>query len=391
MLPGVALPPLKTAPRPSAVQAIDLDFEDVDGSVPDAVTLWRPLKPQRHVQPRAGVTSEPPLLAKPVGSSSTIWANSAAAGVVASPHEPPLDTSRLVLSERAAWETKMIRALDAEDITFDQDGIVDSDDHETLGELVRLRRVADVEMAEVAESVDAWRAWRNERTEIALLRTQLIEAGIQSNTVASDKISTRTKFKRGRAPPSPVMRFVRRSVNNDKPRIDGEVFMKTDERYDDMCHDLGLATSAQGHQTFQLLKMGSAALQTNLANRAYLGNRGAQAVFLALVSMSSRGPQEADQCDLQELRALDFSGQGLGNEAASALAALLPHCMKLGDLNLSRNRISETGAAKLLQVIQIHPHLVSVCLDSNPVPSWIRVRLKEILHERQVELLSRSA
>jgi len=52
-------------------------------------------------------------------------------------------------------------------------------------------------------------------------------------------------------------------------------------------------------------------------------------------------------------------------------------------VNLARNHISEHGAQKLLQEIQLHPSLEIINLDRNPVPSWLRVQIKEVMAERK--------
>merc|ERR1712060_592764 len=111
-----------------------------------------------------------------------------------------------------------------------------------------------------------------------------------------------------------------------------------------------------------------------------LGNRGAMALFNAI----SIGAPEGDQGDpslsgLAGLRHLDLRAQGLGNEAAAALCKLLPLCPGLSELDLSWNHISETGAKQLLRTVGALEGITHVSLESNQVPSRIRVGLKTLL------------
>merc|ERR1712093_963191 len=83
--------------------------------------------------------------------------------------------------------------------------------------------------------------------------------------------------------------------------------------------------------------------------------------------------------DLQDIEELDLAGHGVGNEAAEALADLLQYLPNLQGLNLARNSVSERGMHLLLPQIERHPTLVRVSVELNPVPSFLRVKLKEIL------------
>merc|ERR1712176_1470706 len=149
-----------------------------------------------------------------------------------------------------------------------------------------------------------------------------------------------------------------------------------DERYSSICTELGLAASPAACRALRVLGNGAEALPQDFAGRSYLGNRGAEALFLALISENGAPASDEKQQSgpLLDLRSLDLAGQGLGNEAARALATFLPRCPKLGDLNLARNHISETGAQSLVQEVALHPGILKVTLEGNPVPSHIRVR-----------------
>jgi hypothetical protein len=97
----------------------------------------------------------------------------------------------------------------------------------------------------------------------------------------------------------------------------------------------------------------------------YLGNRGALALIEAL-------PAVRDTC-----KSIDLSGNGLGNEAAKLLADVLPECPYVTSVNLSENNISNLGAQALLNAFKAHPALVQLQLDLNPVPSYLRVKLRQ--------------
>jgi len=96
---------------------------------------------------------------------------------------------------------------------------------------------------------------------------------------------------------------------------------------------------------------------------------------------------------LTDLKRLELPGQGIAYEAVTALADILPQLPSLMLLDLSRNKITEKGALRLLQAIESHPALKDVKLDGNPVPSWIRVRLANMLsvreEQRMVQYLQR--
>lgn len=135
------------------------------------------------------------------------------------------------------------------------------------------------------------------------------------------------------------------------------------------------------------LAWGGNKLPEDLTQTAYLGNRCAEALFLTFVSTveSAQDVPGASGSLLTELKELDLSGQGLANEAAKALAELISYCPKLRVLNLSRNNISKAGARAILAMVAAHPTLEQVNLDGNPMPSWIRVHVKEIMKTREIE------
>merc|ERR1711879_851698 len=87
--------------------------------------------------------------------------------------------------------------------------------------------------------------------------------------------------------------------------------------------------------------------------------------------------------ELRDLRTLDLHGQGIGNEGAAAMAHFLSRCPRLRVMNLSKNHISETGLQKLMEEVKVHPSLDIPNIDMNPVPSWQRLRLKQLLEYRR--------
>lgn len=161
----------------------------------------------------------------------------------------------------------------------------------------------------------------------------------------------------------------------------------TNERYENACKLVGCQSKPEVLKLLRTIEDGVQSMPTSFSHGSYLGNRGGQALFLALAANTEDIGD--DSGPLQKLRSLDLQGQGLGNEAAVALSSLLSRCPHLRSVNLCRNHISETGAQKLLEEIRRHPSLDMLSLDQNPVPSWLRVRLKEALATRTDDLSSK--
>merc|ERR1719326_2727113 len=184
-------------------------------------------------------------------------------------------------------------------------------------------------------------------------------------------------------PPPPAVQRRRRVVKTEDENEDGggNCPLAVDDRYLNACAVLGLQSKPVVLKALRTVEQGAQSLPVTVTHGSYLGNRGGQALFLALAADSE--DIGVDMGELRELRNLDLQGQGLGNEAAIALASLLARCPRLRSVNLARNHISETGAMKLMYEIQTHPSLDMLNLDQNPVPSWIRVRLKEMLATRK--------
>lgn len=186
-------------------------------------------------------------------------------------------------------------------------------------------------------------------------------------------------------PPSPMAQRRRRaqacSLRNGEgdPGIISQRTGAADRRYNSTCTRLGLQPKPDVLKAVRAIEQGAQSLPSEFSKVGCLGNRGGQAFFLALAA-----DHDNDQAhELQELQNLDLQGHNLGNEAAIALCSMLERCSRLRSVNLARNHISETGAVKLLSGIQDHPHLDSVNIEENPIPSWLRVRFKEVMAGRQ--------
>jgi hypothetical protein len=150
-----------------------------------------------------------------------------------------------------------------------------------------------------------------------------------------------------------------------------------DDRYLIACQEVGVQAKPAVLKAVKSVENGANSLPLDFTHGFFLGNRGAHALFLAMEV------EEADKTsELRELRTLDLQSQGIGNEAAMAIANFMPRCPRLRALNLSRNNISETGLQRLLEEVRVHPALDSFNIEENPIPSWQRVMLKELLRSR---------
>jgi len=98
----------------------------------------------------------------------------------------------------------------------------------------------------------------------------------------------------------------------------------------------------------------------------YLGNRGSLALIEALPTVG------------ETLQSIDMRANGLGNEAAKLLAAVLPECPNVTAVDLAQNNISNHGAQALLQAFRNHPSCLQLCIDLNPVPPYLRCKIREV-------------
>eukprot|EP00927_Polykrikos_kofoidii_P059830 TRINITY_DN54953_c0_g1_i1.p1 TRINITY_DN54953_c0_g1~~TRINITY_DN54953_c0_g1_i1.p1 ORF type:complete len:492 (-),score=94.88 TRINITY_DN54953_c0_g1_i1:48-1442(-) len=302
----------------------------------------------------------------------------------------------IVFSERAVREAAAVGMLPKGEFTFDDDGRV------ILGDVTDAPHVATTfrEAEEVLESEEAWKSFRELHTNMTMVRTSFAEwVSLQR----PDHLESSTG--QSEPPPSPRLRSRRRlqsnstttdannsvvQVESDRVVVMAERYssgrggmnqtVTTDSRYRDLCMELGLPASSLACRALSAIETGGASLPQDFRGRAYLGNRCAQALFVTLLAyLEARG---AGYDQFRELKRLDFSSHGLANEAANALAKLLPRCPSLTELDLSRNNISETGAQPLLKEVAVHPGLIVVNLEMNPVPSWMRVHLRDCLYRR---------
>lgn len=273
------------------------------------------------------------------------------------------------------------------------DAIIDSDEDDEGDE------------AEADVGWDDWVEWRQRQIDLLYIKQELrdqallghISANLTSLIAAAGgtvpmKVAATGGLDGGLAeqlpcgsepPPTPAAQRRRRQVKSEEEH-DGAIDVKAsmvDDRYRNACSLLGLQTKPAIMKALRALEGGASGIPLDFAYQAYLGNRGGQAFFLALAAESDDIGCEASE--LRELRTLELSGQGLGNEAADALSVLLQRCPRLRSVNLSRNHISEPGAQKLLQEIQLHPSLEIINLDRNPVPSWLRVQIKDVMAGRK--------
>jgi len=172
-------------------------------------------------------------------------------------------------------------------------------------------------------------------------------------------------------PPSPFVPRRKIILPEDEEGVTTTSTNAVYDRYINACNVVGCQAKPQVLKLMRALEDGATSMPIAWSHTAYLGNRGGQALFLALAANCDDIGIETGP--LKGLRMLDLQGQGLGNEAACALASLLPRCPQLRGLNLARNQISETGAQRLMDEIQVHSSMELLNLDQNPVPSWLRV------------------
>jgi len=300
---------------------------------------------------------------------------------VQEPATPPPQEKVITLSEKAKFQEKLVYVLPNREFCFDDDGQV-------VGEFVERKPAAAsfAEYCNAPECAEAYKLYQQQRIDTALLRSDIHEKAVlmavHPNTQAWGFVEP---------PPTPCMdsraranRKARAKEAEDGNAQSGALLGNAEESFRDMCCDIGLPASKLACKALTSLQAGAHALPQEFAGRAYLGNRCAQVWFTALVNAleANEGGGGGGAAMLRELKNLDLSGQGIGNEAALAFADLMPRCPQLCDLNLSRNNISDKGAHRLLKEVSSHPALLYVNLDGNPMPSWIRVHVKEDMRKR---------
>jgi hypothetical protein len=333
----------------------------------------------------------------------------------------------LVLSTRAAQETALIEVLHTREFTLDEFGRVEIDDHVQAGALARRRAELPGELTfedgfnlspsklasqfsnldpnrprspqsarkkrsvetddDVGVSYDVFYDWRQRQIRLNYIKQQLQEQSLLGHISANFKnlVKAPTTLDGthiaeplppgSEPPPSPVLNRRRRNVTDEMDSTPSGV----DDRYLHACSELKIYSKPTVLKALRAVECGGSSLPPEFSHGSYLGDRGIQALCQALVGDDSHDVVS----ELRDLRTLDLHGQGIGNEAAGALAHFLSRCPRLRVMNLSKNQISETGLQKLMEEVKVHPSLDILNIDMNPVPSWQRLRLKQLLEYRR--------
>lgn len=291
-------------------------------------------------------------------------------------------------SERAVREAALADFLPQREYSFDVDGKVMSEAEFAPKESI----VSFEDFPETADLVEPWwKAVRQLRAEMRSLHRALFDTAC----IPEGHLGRANGPGSCEPPPSPTMKERRRQMGERNRRNMGEIADVADEddvaassspgspgatveeRFRHICDSLALPASTFACHALTEIERGGHRLPEDFRGRGYLGNRCAEVLFDTLADvLESRGNV------LGDLHRLDLAGQGLGNEAAAALARLLPRCPQLNELLLARNHISKTGAHILLEQIKEHPSIRQVTLEQNPMPSYIRVRVAEHLQSR---------
>jgi len=305
-------------------------------------------------------------------------------------HVPGCDDDLILrLSQRAQWESRLVDILPSREFQLDEAGLVDfcglgaADLSASGKKLAELERPIDPQVEELLPAIKStfeqvmgtsWQVDPNDEEDLTEAGAEQRHRGSEPRPSLAKAWSDLKEADEGGGGGGGVVR----------PSKSVEQAQTVDDHYHQLCRDLRLPSSEAAARALQVIGLGGAELPKDLASKGYLGNRGAQALFLALASC----PAHSEDCResgaiFQELRRLDLSGQGLGNEAALALAELLPKCPALQSMDVSRNHISEKAAQRLVQAVELHPTIEEVKIDANPIPSWLRIRLQSALRKRK--------
>jgi len=280
-----------------------------------------------------------------------------------------IDESRLNLSEKAVYETSLRSALECE-FTIDEEGRIDAVNDNDLITGALLDRLI-YENDENEESQDEYLVWKGmKERKTAIKRVRNDWEAVQRAAFCELDYAEQNRA---------VM------VSRNEPRGEAEediaagedddqlLAEKVSKVYQDQCEKMGMTPSELARSVLLQTVVGKA--QSLEVNEMYLGNRGAIAFLVAL-----------GQGGAKELLEIDLSNNGVGNEAVEVLASILPRLPKCYKVDLSRNAISEPGAKVLIKLIQSHPCLYLVDASMNPIPSYTRVRLKEVLSSKAKRL-----
>lgn len=420
-------PPPDRAPwprRPQKHAALDLSAEDDDedgmlfGALPAPSAQGAP----RNAIPALRLTPAAPRNSQPGATSQQANEELSEPQSRASSPRKICDDMALAFSERAVLETRLLEALPFRELTLSENGKVEIDgpyemqekNHSILDELWHIELVqSELQEAPHLEQgaahmevrtmlFEAWCEWSQRSKDLHAVREELreqallghISANLMGLVAAAGGVVTATSNVSlgvgvgvgtsqeplgSEPPPTPVVQRRRRQRELDA----GASGLPVDQRYQHACTFVGLHAKPMVVHALRQLEGGQQSLPHNFSMQAYLGNRGAQALLLALAADME---EEKELHDLNELRTLNLAGHGIGNEAADALCKLMPRCPRLQAVDLSRNHISEAGAHRLLEEVMAHPCIASVKLDQNPVPSWLRLRLKQVVSTRKNDL-----
>ncbi|KAJ8598966.1 hypothetical protein CTAYLR_010708, partial [Chrysophaeum taylorii] len=112
-----------------------------------------------------------------------------------------------------------------------------------------------------------------------------------------------------------------------------------------------------------------------------LPSHGASERILERCGMSWPRVLECLETNDDELRELDLSCSGIGNDEAASLAAALVKNTSLQTLNLSGNRIGAEGAARLAEFLEKNTSLQTLDLRSNGIGAKGAARLAAALEK----------
>merc|ERR1719330_649097 len=210
---------------------------------------------------------------------------------------------------------------------------------------------------------------------------------------AHDEASPRPERRRSPRISRDMWPEIRRRTHTDDGLFVGEDASRAynaSGRYRAICRKMNMPTKPLVCKALQALDAHGEALPPEFSTQCYLGNREARAFFLALGycpwlddARVSEGREQVGNKLLESLLRLDLAGQGIADEAAAALAELLPRCRRLLVLDIRWNQISARGAFQLVRTIENHQSVREVRLDGNPTPSWLRVRMAKFLERRR--------
>merc|ERR1711879_43596 len=100
--------------------------------------------------------------------------------------------------------------------------------------------------------------------------------------ISIDGLTQETTLAGSEPPPTPAVQRRRRQVKEDEE--EGTTNSAVDERYMNACAVVGLQTKPAVLKVLRNVEQGAQALPLEFAHQSFLGNRGGQALFLALAA-----------------------------------------------------------------------------------------------------------